>query len=302
MKKKDTPPPKDQRTVSGNKTTVKRKQTAKKTTSHDRSKGKVSADGKKKAAPAVSPQKIQPIVPEEIKKLRNERKGIRMYFDANTQAAIIQYQNEPDPLRRSRIYVTDIMPAFDKLVENLINIHKFSGLHDTYDDLKHDCVSFLFETIRKYDSKRGTKAFSYFNVVAKNWLIVKTKQKTIKGRRTTSLDDPDALSNNEMKMVDEYCAVHAQDVLLENKTTALAILDLLYEIRSSIKTPNELSCVNAIITVFENIDELDILTKSAITLYIKELSGLSSKQLTTAMGAIRRYYADIRQGPDFDIF
>ena len=106
------------------------------------------------------------------------------------------------------------MPAFEKLAENLINIHKFTSLHDTYDDLKSDCVNFLFETIHKFDGSRGTNAFSYFNVVAKNWLIIKTKQKAQKTKRSVSLDDPDALTSNEQKMIEEQSIILGTDSII----------------------------------------------------------------------------------------
>ena len=80
----------------------------------------------------------------------------KLYFHSGTQDAIVAYQKSPDNKKeRERLYVTDILPAFEKLVENLINIHKFSSLHDSYDDLKNDCVNFLFETIKKFVNPHG---------------------------------------------------------------------------------------------------------------------------------------------------
>ena len=250
----------------------------------------------------------QKVEEKTIKKIVRRAKGdkkassLRLYFSSDTQDAIIEYQKSSLNEEKSKIYVQKIMPAFDKLVENLINIHRFSGLHDTYDDLKHDCVSFLYETICKYDSNRGTKAFSYFNVVAKNWLIVKTKHKSIKAKKSVSLDDPDSLSNNETKIVDEYCSIQSQDLMLENKSSSEAIIKMMYEIRDMVRTENELICINSIITVFENIEELDLLNKGAIFLYIRELSGLTPKQLTTAMQSIKKCYGTLKEDPDFEIF
>ena len=39
-----------------------------------------------------------------------------------------------------------------------------------FQTLKLDCVTFLYETLEKFDPARGSKAFSYFNVCAKNFL------------------------------------------------------------------------------------------------------------------------------------
>jgi hypothetical protein len=88
----------------------------------------------------------------------------KFYFTSNTQEAICKFQSSVDKIERERLYVDEIMPAFEKLVENLINIHKFSSMYDSYEDLKSDCVNFLFETIHKFNQSMGTNAFSYFNV------------------------------------------------------------------------------------------------------------------------------------------
>jgi len=240
-----------------------------------------------------------PMTPEE----KAKAKQARMYFNANTQRAICDYQKAKDDRKeRERLYVKEIMPAFEKLTENLINIHKFTSLYDSYDDLKNDCVNFLFETIGKFDGERGTNAFSYFNVVAKNWLIIRTKQKSQRMRRSVSLDDPEALSANESRIVEDHCTIPGQDHVLEMASSAENIVEMLYEIRSKVKTENELACINSIITIFENIDEIDLLNKSAILLYMRELSGLSPKQLTTTMQSIKKHYRRMKVDSKFKLF
>jgi hypothetical protein len=216
--------------------------------------------------------------------------NLKLYFNSGTQDAIVKFQDARTRKERDSLYVDHIMPAFEKLVENLINIHKFTGMHDTYDELKNDCVNFLFETIHKFDSKRGTNAFSYFNVVAKNWLIIRTKQKMQRTKRNVSLDDPMSLTAHETLIVEEHNVLPPQDLLIDSADSIENTIEMLYEIRSRVKTENELTCINSIITIFENIDEIDLLNKSAVLLYMRELSGLSPKQLTTAMQSIKRHY------------
>ena len=223
-----------------------------------------------------------------------EKNNTKMYFNSDTQAAIVQFQGTEEKRARDALYVNKILPSFEKLVENLINIHKFTGMYDTYEDLKNDCVNFLFETIHKFDANRGTNAFSYFNVVAKNWLIIKTKQKSQSMKKSVSLDDADNLSAYDSAIIEDHNSVPSQDVILENSVSPKKILDMLYEIRSKSRTENELVCINSIITIFENIEEIDLLNKSAILLYMRELSGLSPKQLTTTMQSIKRHYKKLK--------
>jgi hypothetical protein len=252
-------------------------------------------------APTIVVVPEVPLTPEEKAKAKEARK----YFNSGTQAAIVAYQQAPGEENRKvreTLYVKEIMPAFEKLTENLINIHKFTSLYDTYDDLKNDCVNFLFETIGKFDGNRGTNAFSYFNVVAKNWLIIRTKQKSQRIKRNVSLDDPEALSANEHRIIEDHCTIPGQDTVLEMETTGQSIIEVLYEIRNKAKTENELACINSIITIFENIDEIDLLNKSAVLLYMRELSGLTPKQLTTTMQQVKKQWRRLKLDPKFKLF
>ena len=200
---------------------------------------------------------------------------------------------------KDKLYIDVIMPAFVRLTENLINIYKFTSLHDSFDDLKNDCVNYMFEAIYKFDANRGTNAFSYFNVVAKNFLINKTKQKLLRMKRNVSLDSSDELTSEDEIILEDRWTVQSQDELLVTQINVSSIIQMLLEIRVRIKSENELSCINSIITIFEKIDELDIINKNAILLYMKELTGLTSKQLSTSMQSIKRNYKILKIDPIF---
>lgn len=240
----------------------------------------VDANGKPTAAKAASP---------------------RMYFNVNTQTAIVSYQNSTDKKEREQLYVTVIAPAFERLTENLINIYKFTGLHDSFDDLKNDCVNFMFEAIHKFDPNRGTNAFSYFNVVAKNWLVNKTKQKLQRIKKNVSLDSPEELTISDQNIIDDKWTVPSQDEIMMNEITTRNVIELLHEIRTKVKTENELTCINGIITIFEKIDDVDLVNKNAVLLYMRELTGMTSKQLTIAMQAIKRNYRFLKIDPTFKL-
>lgn len=243
-------------------------------------------------APAVEAAKPTRII------RRRGKKGGKLYFTPLTQAAIVEYQASVDLKRREELYVKEIFPAFEKLVENLINIHKFSGLYDSYDDLKNDCVTFLFENIRKWDPNRGTLAFSYFNIVAKNWLIIRTKQKSVRLKRNVSMDDTEAITAREMKLIEDYNVIPSQDVIIEGQNFVASLNEMLQTIRGSVKSQNELACMNSIITIFENIDNIDLLSKSAVLLYIRELSGLTPKQLTATLHSLKKHYRKAKNGEE----
>jgi hypothetical protein len=225
-----------------------------------------------------------------------------MYFHAGTHDAIVRFQYEKDDGVRETIYVQEILPAFDKLVENLIFIQGFNISHGNFDDLKTDCVTFLFETLKKFDATRGTKAFSYFNVVAKNWLIVKNRQRAKAAKRMCSIDDKDSINEIDLIDLENYSVDQNQDANLIKEDTTLSIFALLEDIRCDMTCENEIKCIEAIKKIFSEIDDVEILNKRAIFVYVRDITGLTPKQLSISMSSIRKRYKDLMQTGEYDIF
>ena len=98
-----------------------------------------------------------------------------MYFSDVTQRKISEYKFIKDEEEKTKIYFDFIYPAFETLVDKLIAVYGFKSFGEELIHMKKDCIYFLFETIHKWDESKGKRAFSYFNVVAKNWLIMRSK-------------------------------------------------------------------------------------------------------------------------------
>jgi hypothetical protein len=239
---------------------------------------------------------------KRVTRIRRKKGKRNMYFHSGTHDAIVKWQSCESLREKEKIYVVDILPAFDKLVENLIFIHGFQSSHSTFEDLKDDCVAFLYETLHKFDASRGTKAFSYFNVVAKNWLIIKSKQRAKQNKRHISIDSPLTISKKDMAQIETYKIVPSQDMNMIKKESIDNMFKLMNEIKGKVTGENEISCINAIISLFERIDDLDLLNKRAIFVYLRDISNLNPKQLSIAMSSIRKHYKLLVKQDEFDIF
>ncbi len=234
---------------------------------------------------------------------RRPGKKQNLYFTAETQEWIELYQKTEEVDKKTVIYEKNILPAFSKLSENLIFVYGFKSYFATFDELKADCISFLFESIKKWDPSRGTKAFSYFNVVAKNWLIVNCRQHNKNALRNVSVDHPDLMSNSHKEMLEDFNTAPATDEIFMLRQRKQEILRLLDDMAVKINNENEMICLEAVRTLFRSIDDLDLLNKRAVLLYIREISGLDKKQLAKSLGSIRRHYRKM-VGPNsgYEIF
>ena len=108
-------------------------------------------------------------VKKVIKKKR--RKKSKVYFGTPVQEAIIRYNECSNPAIRNRIYQEHIHAAFEKMAENLIHTFKFYYFDYPFEEVKAEVVSFLVMQMPKYKADKG-RAFSYFSVVGKNYLIL----------------------------------------------------------------------------------------------------------------------------------
>lgn len=212
------------------------------------------------------------------------------YFNAGTQQAIVDYKNESNSVKRNEIYVREILPAFNKLVENLINVYGFQIQYETKADLQSECIEFLYGVITKFDPTKGTKAFSYFNVVAKHWLIIKSKQSTRNIHVFTSLDDTESLSQHDLETIENYSVSPSPEETMIGYVSKQKIDALLELIAAKTITDNEVECLKGINLLFSNINELDFLNKRAVMLYLREITSLSPKQLSVVLSLMKRYY------------
>lgn len=234
---------------------------------------------------------------------RRRKSGKKPYFDKNTHDAIVRYQGTEEYEIKHEIYIKEIMPAFNKLAENLIFIHGFAkNSPEPYENLKRDCVSFLFETLGKFDASRGTKAFSYFNVVAKNWLIIRSKKNMKNRMRHVSIDDTESVTAIDAEFFEKYSTCGDQEREILKKEAMESLFSMMDEIKGRLHNENEIACMSAIITLFGKIDDLDLLNKRAVFVYMRELSSLTPKQLSVAMSSIRKHYKDLLKDDRFDIF
>ena len=238
-----------------------------------------------------------------MKKTKTKKKKTRQYFTKNTQEKIIEYQNLKSKYRKNKVYVEHIMPAFHELVQNLVAVYGFKSYNEELSHLKNDCTTFLYESIHKWNPEKGTKAFSYFNVVAKNWLTINTRKLHKQFSRNVSLEEKTSFTKyDKERMVQEPpCKIYEEK---ERKEILPKIVhEMLGVIEGKLKEERDIRCINAIRELFNKVDDLDYLNKRAVFVYLREISGLNSSELSVSLSNIRKIYRKINpEGKKYDIF
>ena len=223
------------------------------------------------------------------------RKRKNYYFTLEHEQAIIDYCLTEDSKSRNELYKVWIGPVFDEMVDKIVYTYRFTTLPNI-DALRDDCKNWLITILDKYDPTKGSKAFTYFSVVTKNWFIHQVKKTSKKAKREVLLEDHFIDGNN---LNDSYAqALIEHNSIIEDRIKAEFFMHLKEEVDSwhtlPLK-PNEKKTVQAIQVLFDESDKIDIFNKKAIYLYIREITGLNTKQVVSSLNRIRRRYREFKK-------
>lgn len=216
------------------------------------------------------------------------------YFNKQTDIALEEFLSTNDQKEKHEIFDKRIRPAFEKLVENLIFVYGFYKLDDV-ETLKREGLSNLYEMIPKFDPTKGTKGFSYFNVVAKNWFIQKSKERSKKNRIESELHvdlDHESVSSDPNFSIAPY------EAQVEDRERWLMFYDAMDSWRDRLTKKTETQVLEAVIFIMRNPDLVPIYNKKAVYLYLRELTSLNTKQVVVNLKKIKALYDEWKD--DYD--
>ena len=215
---------------------------------------------------------------------KKKSKNKNYYFTQVHEDAIVKYANTEDRELRSKLYIEYIQPAFDQMVDKIIYTYRFTTLPNI-DYLKDDCKVWLTTILNKYDPNKGSKAFSYFSVVTKNWFIHKVKKTQKRNRTEVFIED----MINEL----EENLISTESTYLEKRSELEFWTSLNNEIGtwdSFMLKENEKKVLMAVRILLDSADEIEIFNKKAIYLYLREITGLNTKQVVNNLNKLRKRY------------
>jgi len=212
--------------------------------------------------------------------LKKKKRNKNHYFTKDTEQAIINYCGTDDLSVRSRLYVEDIQPAFNELVDKIVYTYKFTSLENV-DVLKDDCKIWLTTILSKFDPTQGTKAFSYFSVVTKNWFTHKAKKQTQKNRREINYDT----MVKEVEIADNENGDFLSEI--EEKEFWIFLLREVEGWQNLKLKGNDQKVLDAVLTLMKNIEDIEIFNKKAVYLYMREITGLNTKQIVGCLNKMR---------------
>ena len=219
-----------------------------------------------------------------VKKKR--RKKSKMYFGQPVQDAIIRYNASSNPAIKNRIYEEHIAAAFEKMAENLIHTFKFYYFDVPLDNVKHEVVSFMVLQLPKYKQEKG-RAFSYFSIVGKNYLILNNNNNYKKMKIHDDIITLDYKRNvfgeSEKSEVDEFNKEFVNQMLeyWENNITNV------------FRRQKDILVADAVLELFRRRLNIENFNKKALYIMIREMTGSNTQHITRVINQMKKFYANM---------
>lgn len=220
----------------------------------------------------------------------------KQYYDIDQERAVVLFLESTSNEERTKIYREYLMKPIDKMVQSIIRKYHLERKSYDFDDIHADCLSFLMTKFDKYDPLRNKKSYSYFGTICKNYLRGELIKEGKKNKMLTDIDtaEPEIMGRDDQKYrIDEdvFNMSVFMDQLIDRIKDDLDKNDL---------TDNEFKIGHSLIKILEEWETLFAgsgdknspkFNKNLILLYIRNITGLSTKEIRNSMKRFRSLYS-----------
>jgi len=230
---------------------------------------------------AMSPEEKRAHLKAQRKRGRPKKK--KYYFTDDTQDAIIAYNHETSEKLRNKVFNEYIYKAFLKLSENIIHTFKLYHFQCTATQLKHEVVAFLLEKMGKFTPEKG-KAFSYFSIVAKHYLIINNNKNYKRMTKKAPLTVIDARRDITNEIVRDEKREENRDFMTQ--FTSYWEINMYNEYNKQ----RDLRILDAVLTIFRERDTIENFNKKALYILIREMTDVKTLYITRVINTLKKSY------------
>ena len=208
-------------------------------------------------------------------------KKSKQYFTKDTEEAIIEYNTLEDKRTKDKIYKERIQPAFSKLAEIVYNKWKFTYFDDQPEDVMSEVVAFMIEKIHMYRAGKG-KAFSYFTIVARNYLILNNNANYKRYKDTDVMSGmPESwdTENNFREEVrnDEHRTFNKRMLLYWDK-----------HLETYFTKKRDIQIADALLELFRRAEYIENFNKKSLYLLVREMTGHPTHYITKVVNKMKQ--------------
>ena len=196
-----------------------------------------------------------------------------------------------DAYERDRIYNRDLKDPLNKMIESIIRKYKLYPKGMTFEDIHTDTLS----KMSKFNFDANKKSYSYFGTICKNYLLGRLIKDDKKMKQNVSYEDVYRVVEERPENI--YYIDEHQDKTPLDKFIIEISDSIKEEMGKSKLNENEIKVGDALITIldnwetiFEQVESGNKYNKNLILSYIREITGLTTKDIRLGMRRYKKIY------------
>ena len=213
---------------------------------------------------------------------RPRRKKSKMYFGTPAQKAIIAYNKCKNQKKKNQIYNEGIKYPFEKLAENVLNTFKFTYFDVPKKDVQKEVVSAMVEKIHMFKEGKG-KAFSYFTIIAKNYLILNNNGNYKRWQKNQLISEMPVTWNPE----NDFYKTEQNEEFSEFRKIMLSYWDKNLTVVFTKK--RDIQIADAVLELFRRADYIENFNKKHLYLLIREMTDCKTHYITKVVNVMKQH-------------
>lgn len=216
------------------------------------------------------------------------------YFDVVEEFAVVKFLESNDQEERNKIFNEFLRAPLYQMTEAIIKTYKLNRAGMSIEEQIDDTLTFLLIKFDKYNPERGTKAYSYYQTIVKNYLVLELKSEKKARDRKISYED----ISSSLEESDKFSYELEEEKMETFDFINVIVSGIKNELENGKKIKiNEEKVGYALIDILENWEKIiskeeksNILAKNKVLFEIREYTFLNSKEVTTALKRFKKLY------------
>ena len=221
-----------------------------------------------------------------------------MYFGEDQEQAVVRYQLTESEEERNEIFKEYLEEPLTIMVESIIRRYKLYRRDMSFHDLHVDTTSFLATKIHKFDPTTNNRAYSYFGTICKNYLMGAIQKDAKEFNRTVSYEDisPALEDSHKLSYIIDGQPLDYREIIIKLTKKLEEFMD------TEKLNENEVKLGYALIDIFNNFDSIfqigegNKFNKNLILLSVRDMTGLTTKEIRIALKKYKKLYDGILVG------
>lgn len=218
-----------------------------------------------------------------------------MYFGELQENAVRMFLTAATYTERNYVYTKYLYAPLNKMIDSIIRRYKLYRKGLVFEDIHADTLSFLITKADKFKPEKGSKAYSYFGTICKNYLMGQIIKDQKEFNRSISYEDISTSMSNDER--------YSYDIFEETVDVTSIIKKLIDEIESfmlrTTLNESETKIGFALIEIFSNYEQVFIygrsnkFNKNLVLLSLREMTNLTTKEIRSALKKYRLIYSHL---------